>query len=464
MADNKKIAQDVLEAVGGAANITSVSHCMTRLRFNLKDESLAPDDAVKKVAGVAGVMHSGGQTQIIIGQNVDKVYAELTRIPGVSGGGAVPDDVPAEKKPLTLKSVGGAIMDVLSGSLVPAIPVMLAASIFKMLVAVFGPDMLGILPAESDLYTLFTLVGDAGFYFFPVLVGYTCAKKVGATPVMGIFLGGILLHPTITQMANDGTPFTVYGIPAALQSYASTILPIILSVCVMAQVEKFFKKIIPDSLKVMFVPVLTTAVMLPIALCVLGPLGGFLGNYICAAIIAFGNVAGFIGVAVIAATWEFLVMTGMHHVMISQMILVFAQTGYDPVISVGATLAGFGVVGMCLGMFFVVKDKEQKGLTISYAIASLIGGVTEPGLYGVGMRWMKPFIGMAIGGFAGGLYAGIMGVTCYAMVPVASVIALTAFLGGSSANFINGIIAAIITIVVSAIATFLLCRKVDTSK
>lgn len=453
MATNKQIAQDVLNAVGGKDNIVHVAHCMTRLRFNLKDESIAKDEVIKEIPGVAGVMHAGGQIQIIIGQNVSKVYEEFTALTGLGEKAAAP----AKKEKLTLKGVGMGIMDVLAGSLTPTIPVLLTASIFKMLVALLGPDMLGILAAESHLMTLFTFVGDAGFYFFPLLIGYTAAKKMGATPVMGIFLGAIMMHPTFMGMA--GTEFTVFGIPCVPQSYASTILPIIMSVWVMTYVEKFFKKIIPEMLQVLFVPVLTTFVMLPITLCVLGPAGSFLGTFVCGAIIAFSNTFGFLGAAVVGALWEFLVMTGMHQIMITQMIMVFSETGFDPVVSLGACSASLAVTGMCLGMFFALKDKEQKSLSLSYTVAAIIGGVTEPGLYGVGVRYTKPFIGMAVGGFAGALYAGLLGVKAYALVPVASFLALTGYAGGNTMNFVHGVISGVIAIVVAAVVTYFLCRE-----
>ncbi len=454
MATNKQIAQDVLNAVGGKDNIVHVTHCITRLRFNLKDESIAKDEVIKAIPGVAGVMHSAGQTHVIIGQNVGKVYEEFVAITGL---GERVSAEPAKKEKITLKGIGMGIMDGLSGSLTPVIPVLLTASIFKMLVALLGPDMLGLMSVDSNLCTLFTFVGDAGFYFFPLLIGYTAARKFGASPVLGIFLGGIMLHPTFMGLA--GTEFSVFGIPCNVQAYNGTILPIIMSVWVMSYVEKFFKKYIPDSLQIMFVPLLTIAIMLPITLCVLGPAGAFLGTFICGAIIAFANTFGFLGAAVIGALWEFLVMTGMHHVMISQMIMVFAEYGYDPVVSLGACSASLAVTGMCLGMFFALKDKEQKSLSLSYTVAAIIGGVTEPGLYGIGVRYTKPFIGMAIGGAAGALYASLMGGKAYASVPVASFIALTGYAGGDTMNFVHGIISGIVAIVVAAIATYILCRE-----
>lgn len=459
MADNQKIAAEILKAVGGKANISNATHCMTRLRLTLKDESLADTEAVKGITGVMGQQFKAGQYQVIIGANADKVYKEFAKISGTENESAEDNPVPVSGKKLSLKSIGAGIMDTLSGSLTPIIPVVLAASIFKMIVAVFGPDMLGILNAESDLYTLFTFVGDAGYYFFPLLLGYTSAKKLGASPVLGIFMGAIMLHPTMVQMAADGTAFTVYGIPCNVQNYSSTLLPIILSVWAMSHVERFFKKIIPDTLKILFVPVLTIAVMLPISLCVFGPAGAFLGKYICALIIAFSNTFGFVGAAVIGALWEFLVMSGMHHVMITQMILVFSETGFDPVVTLGAASASLAVTGMCLGCALALKGKEEKSLSFSYVVAAFLGGVTEPGLYGIGMRYRKPFIGMAAGGFAGGLYAGLMGVKAYAMVPVASFLAMTGYAGGSAMNLVHGIISGVIAVVVAAVVTYVLCRE-----
>ena len=460
--NNKQIAKDVLAAVGGKDNISMVSHCMTRLRFNLKDAGIPDKDAVKAIPGVMGVAVTGGQFQVIIGTSVDKVYHELCAISGLAAQDAVNENLDAPKEKLTPKKIGSNIMAYLSGSLNAIIPVVLAASIFKSILAVFGPDMLGILSPESDLYALFTMVGDAGFYFFPLLIGYTAAKKLNATPAMGIFLGGIMLHPTMVAMSAEGTAFTVYGIPCSTQNYASTILPILLSVWVMSYVEKALKKIIPDAVKVLLVPFLTIAIMLPIALCVLGPAGAFLGNYICAAIIWVGDTFGFLGAAVIGATWEFLVMTGMHHVMIAQMIQLFAANGYDPVVSLGAVSASMAVTGMCLGMALALRDKEERGLSLSYTVAAFIGGVTEPGLYGVGVRYTKPFIGMAIGGAAGALYAALFGVKAYLSVPVANFLALTAYTGGSSANIIHGVISGFVAIAVAAIATYLLCREKKT--
>lgn len=457
----QKLAEDVLEAVGGKANVTNVTHCMTRLRFNLKDESIPNQEEIQKITGVIGVMKAGGQFQIIIGQTVDQVYKYLCEIGGFENNSKLDENLDQPKKKLTLKSIGSSILDGLAGCLTPLIPLLMAASMFKLLAALFGPSMLKIISESSDAYKLLTFVGDAGFYFFPIVVGYTAAKKFGVTPVIAMFLGGIILHPTFVDMATKGTAFTVFGVPCNVQNYSSTILPIIMSVWVMSYVEKFFKKYLPSTLKTIFAPSLTILIMLPITLCVLGPAGSFLGSYICNGLLSLNGGLGFIGIAIIAAFWEFLVMSGMHIVMISALIMVFSTSGQEAFVLPAALAASLSVAGMCLGAALRIKDKEQRSLSIGYVVASFIGGVTEPGLYGVGMRYKRPFIGMIIGGFAGGIYAGIMGVTAYTLVPVASVLCVLSYAGGSAANFIQGVISLIISFVVAAIATYFLGFRKD---
>ena len=380
MANNyDALAKDILDAVGGADNITSVSHCITRLRFYLKDESIPKDEEIKAMAGVAGVLHSAGQYQIIIGQTVDKVYDALCSVGHIENQD-VKEELQQEtaKEKLTWKKVGSNILDALSGCLTPLIPMLIAAAIFKTLVAILGPDMLGVLSDSSDLYTLFTFVGDAGFYFFPVIVGYTAAKKFKVTPVLGMFLGAIMLHPTFVDIATNATPFTVFGIPCSTQNYSATIIPIILSVWIMSYVEKFFNKVVPSFLKIVFAPVLTIFVILPISLCLLGPAGAFLGNYICNGLLALGDFGGIftiIAIGLIGALWEFLVISGMHWVLISTLIVVISSAGQENVVSAATAAASFAVGGMCLGAFLRQRSKEDKSLSLSYVISAAIAFV-----------------------------------------------------------------------------------------
>ena len=461
MAKNNKfdeLASAVLNAVGGKDNVISVTHCITRLRFNLKDNSIPKDEEVENIEGVIGVMRTAGQFQVIIGQTVDKAYAALCEVGGFKPD-AISDEVEQKEEKLTVKSVFSKFLNVLSGCLTPLIPMLIAGSLFKTIVAICGPDMLNVLSAESDLYVLFTFVGDAAFYFFPIVIGYTASKQFGVNPILGLFLGGILVHPTLTALVNAGEAFTVYGIPCSLQAYSATIFPIILSVWVMSYVEIFFNKVIPAALKIVFAPFLTIVVMLPIALCVLGPLGAFIGQYICEGILSLGDFGGIftiLAIALIGGLWEFLVISGMHWLLISTLIMVVSTNGSESLVGAAVVAASFSVGGMCLGAALRQKKAEERSLSLTYVIAQVIGGVTEPGLYGIGFGYKRPFIGMVAGGFAGALYGGIVGLTAYNLVPVASFLALLSYSGASTMNFVNGCISAAIAFIVSAVVTYVL--------
>lgn len=463
----KNIAEDVLKSVGGASNVSNVTHCMTRLRFNLKDKSIPDKDKIQNISGVIGVIEAGGQFQVIIGQTVDKVYEAVCELGNFKIEKNIEEAKSNESKPKGIAGIGNNILNNLAGCLTPLIPLLMAASIFKLLAAVLGPSMLNVIAEGSDLYTLFTFVGDAGFYFLPVVVGYTAAKKFGVTPMIGMFMGGILIHPTFVAMVSEGAKFTVYGIPCSVQNYSSSILPIILTVWIMSYVERFFKKYTPATLRTIFAPALTMLVILPVSLCVLSPAEAFLGNYICTALLSLSEVGGIFGIlaiAIIGAIYEFLVMSGMHLVLISTLILVFSTNGFEGVVTPAACAASIAVAGMTLGVALRMRNKEERSLSIGYLVASIIGGVTEPALYGIGMKYKRPFVGMMIGGFAGGLYAGIVGLKAYAMVPVASFLCLFSFAGGPTSDLINGVITGVISFVVAAVATYFIGYENKTVK
>ena len=303
----QNVADNVLEMVGGKENISFFTHCITRLRFNVKDQSLVRKEEIEKLEGVAGAQWAGEQFQVIIGQEVDDVYKIICEKAGFKPQEAVRDDTEDAPKDRSLKGIGKAVLNSLSGCLTPIIPMLIVSAMFKTLTAVLGPDMFNILTDTSDIYTLFTFVGDAAFYFLPIAVGYTSAKKFGANPILGILMGAILIHPTLIDMANTGTEFTVFGIPCLVQSYTSSIFPAILSVWVMSYVERFFDKYTPSVLKAVFAPFLTILVMLPLSLCLLGPAGHFLGEYISNFFLWMGNSGGVfkvLAIAAVAALWQ----------------------------------------------------------------------------------------------------------------------------------------------------------------
>lgn len=452
--DNEQIAKDVLAAVGGTANITSATHCMTRLRLNLKDQSIPNDDEVKKIKGVLGAQWSGGQYQVIIGQNVSKVYAAAVKL-GVPGEGSIDEDLDPDlpKEKLTPKKIGANIMNYLSKSMVALIPLMMGAGLFKAVFAIVGPDMLNLVPADSNFAILCNAIFNAGFYFMPIYLGYSAAKTLGMNVALGMLMGGILIAPDFVAIANQ--PFDVYGIPTTMLNYSQTVLPILLSVWVMSYVAKFFEKIIPDTLSTIFVPFLTVVVMMPVSLIVLAPLGNNCGNLISGFILSLnGPGLGIIGGIILGGFWEFLVMTGMHVTVLMVSMGAFLENGFSSGAIICPAYATVAVWGMCFGAFLRLKDKEEKATALGFVISGAIGGVTEPGLYGLGFKYKRAFLGMIAGGAVAGVYSVVMGVTQYVMA-ASNLLAVIGFTGGSTMNLVNGIIAMALSFVVAAAVTFL---------
>ena len=326
------LTNEILEKIGGDDNVINLTHCQTRLRFELKDNTIPNEAELRKVKGVAGVVVKGGQYQVVIGTQVAEYYDSIIKKIHIAGEGdaksAAKDTTPAPEK-TGWKAKLDVALDYLSGSLTPIIPILLVASLCKMIAAIIGPDLLNIVSVETDIYRLFNMVGTTGFYFLPIFVGNSAARKIQCSPVIGMLLGAVLVFPGFLEIAAAGTGFSVYGIPCALQDYNSTVLPIILTIWIMSYVEGFFKKYTPDVLKIFLVPLGTLLIMLPLELCLLAPLGSFLGEYICNAMIALNSVAAPLAVAVVAATFPVLVATGMHPVLFTYLFVSFPKLGYD---------------------------------------------------------------------------------------------------------------------------------------
>lgn len=456
MADNAQTAAEVLAAVGGKDNVTNLVHCITRLRFSLKDESIPDSDAIKKIPGVIGAQWSGGQFQVIIGQNVSKVYEETLKL-GVGGGLLDIDegDVTFEWTP---RNVGAAIMNYLSKSMVALIPIMMGGAFFRVVAMIMGPMLLGIWTEDSQIYQLFnTWMYNAAYYFLPIYLGYSAAAQLGCSKMLGMFMGGVLICPDLVALATAGevAQVSVMGIPAPVASYAQTVLPIILCMPVLSLVEKLMKKIVPDMLSTVFVPFLTMLVMVPVAYCLLAPLGGWLGNIVGTALFGFGEVGGFLAVAVIGALWSFLVMTGMHQVLIVLAITqLLTSSAGDPCVMVGGSIAQWATWGMAFGAFLRLRGKNEKIAQLGFSLSGFIGGVTEPAIYGTGFKYTRCLAGMVAGGFVGGALAGILGVRVY-MFGATNFLGIMAYASTENpTSFIFGIISSVVAFIVSAAVVF----------
>lgn len=410
----RQMATDILSNVGGQENVTTVTHCMTRLRFNLKDESIVDDSTIQAIDGVLSVVRSGGQVQVVIGPTVDKVYSEICGLGNFEVADLIIDDLeePVKEK-FSLKKIGNNIMSTLSGCITPILPVFIVCGIMKMFVVLFGPDNLNIMPETSDIYRLLNLVGNAGYYYFPIFTAYSAAKKFGCNPVISLLLAGVMVHPDMLGIVEAGESFTVYGIPMQLINYTQMVIPIILDIWVLSYVEKYVKKIVPDMLRTLGIPVLCVAIMLPIALCAVGPFCTLITNGIAQVIIWLSNTVGFLTIGIVGGLWSLIIATGMHVPILTTSLPISMSLGYDPIFLPGTLAQAFAQMAISLGYSIRAKGKDNKALGFNCFITYTFGKVSEPMIYGILLRDKKALAWNIIGGFAGGITMGLLGAKVY---------------------------------------------------
>ena len=409
------LADSVVELVGGKDNVRSVVHCITRLRFNLKDKSAVELDEIKKIPGTMGAQWAGDQLQIIIGQDVDKAYDAICKKYAFQQQKTVNENLDAPKKKFTV----GAFMDAITGCIAPIIPVMIACGMLKALLQVLS--YAGVLSVDGSTYNVLSVVGDVGFYFLPVIIGYTAAKKFNVNVFIGMALGACLIHPNFTAMINAGDPITLFGLPVYSGYYPSSIFPMILTIAVAAPIEKFINKVIPSSLRYVLVPTLTLMVVAPLELIVLAPLGAYAGSYLAAAIVWLYNATGFIGCAILAAIYP-----TMH-------------------------ISNYNQIAACLAVGLKSKDSTLKQSAFSCALTALIGGVTEPALFGITIPLKTPLYGCMIGGLVGGAVLGLKKVVVYSLPGAGTIFGLPAYIGGGS---LSNLMWMGICIVIGMVSTF----------
>lgn len=461
VANNKQIAQQVLQGVGGKENVANVTHCMTRLRLNLRDEGKADKKVLEKIDGVISVVSAPGQLQVVIGTNVDKVYDELCSMGGFEKQKAIDENLDKKRREPgvkgMLKWIFGGIADGVSGCVVPLIPFIMVAGILRMIPTLFG-DTWHLMDTAGDLYKLLTFTGGAGLYFLPIAVGYTGAKKFGCTPVLGILLGAMLVHPDFMAMALSMEPvsFTVYGIPCTIVNYSQTIIPMILATWVMGYVERFFKKYIPDFLSTVFTPLLTIAIMIPLTFCLLGPVGSWLGNAVYWLLNGIHSVFGPLGYALVCALWLLLLTCGLHQVLIAMAIVPLLSGTPDSFIMSASALSAFATYGVIIGGFIRARKAETRSELGAYFISNFFGGVGEPVLFGFILKYKKPLIAQIVGGFAGGLVAGFANLTVYVPMPVLNFMNFLGYMGPEPGNMIWACISAAVCLIVAAVVTFIL--------
>lgn len=413
----EQLAKDIIGNVGGKDNVNSVVHCVTRLRFKLKDEGKAKTEVLKNMDGVITVMKSGGQYQVVIGNHVPDVYKEVIEI------GNFHTQAPVEADDNKSKGAFNTFIDVISSIFTPILGVLAATGMIKGFNALFVA--LGWLSNTSGTYQILNAVGDSLFYFFPIFLGYTASKKFGGNVFIGMAIGGALVYPALSGLTTGeplytlfaGTMFespvyiTFLGIPVILMSYASSVIPIILATYFGAKVENGLKKIIPDVVKNFLVPFLTLLVVVPITFLIIGPIATWAGQLLGQATIWVYELSPVVAGLLIGGIWQVIVIFGLHWGLVPISINNITTMGSDPVLALmfGASFAQIGAV---LAVWLKTKQKKLKSLSIP-AFISGIFGITEPAIYGITLPLKKPFIMSCIAGAIGGGILGAAGSKIY---------------------------------------------------
>lgn len=449
MAKYTDLCNQILEKVGGKDNVSGAVHCMTRLRLSVKDHSKVDMDAVKGIKGVLGAQFSGEQFQIIIGQHVSEVYPEFCGIAGLGQAAAIDENLD-NKEPFDIKKVPSKALDYISGSIAPTIPIMMGAGFFKMFYSILGPDLLKLLPNEAPLMQTLYIVGNAGLYFMPVFVAWGAAKKLNTNAALAMMLSCLLIDPNILNIVSAGEPFSIYGIfPMQLNNYSSSVLPSLLMVFVLFYVFKFFDKHMPSAIKVIGVPFCTVIVMVPLMLCVLAPIGNWIGTIIRILIEGLYSVAGPLAIAFIGAFWMFCVATGMHIAIVQIALLNITTMGYDPIVLAGSNIANYALMGMVVAYFIRTKG-EEKQMASANMITLIVGGISEPTLFGILLRNKRAMITQIIGGFIGGLVGGLLHIAVYTL-GAANFLTVLQYAGGPGSNFVNACIACAVAFVAALV-------------
>lgn len=412
--DFKKLASSVVDAVGGVGNVTNLTHCMTRLRFILKDEAKASDETVKNIPGVMGLVKQGGQYQIIIGNNVAAAYKEILAL-GVDGGATV-DASEQPKQKWTLKRVGMTILDAIIGTMTPLIPAIIGGSMVKLLAMLLL--MTGVVGETNSTYVLLNTIGDAAFFFLPILVAVSASKKFGTNTYLAVAIAGLMVHPVFMDLmakAAEGQAVTLAMLPIMSVKYTYTIIPAIVMSWLLRYIEAGVDRITPLVTKNFLKPMLILLVGAVIAISIVGPAGVWLGNGISAVVYGIHGKLGWLAVAIVGAIWPLLVMTGMHRVFTPTIVTTIAETGSEAMVMPSEIGANMSLGGVSLAVAFKTKNRELRQTALAAASSALIAGITEPALYGVAIRLKRPMIASVITGFIAGAVAGLAGLASHSM-------------------------------------------------
>lgn len=436
----KNMIKKILEAIGGEKNIESVVHCSTRLRFVLKDDSIANDAKAKSISGVLQVVRKGGQYQLVIGNNVEEVYDELMEV--------VHLDNNSDTKPKKKKKLFDSIIGAITGSIAPAIPLLAGAGMGKVLLLIL--TITHLMSDKSQTYQLLNLIFDTGYYFIPAYVGFSAAKIFKTDSMLGAFIGLVTVNPNWVQIVTTNKPFKFLGMQVPLVQYSSTLITAIISVWIMSYIYRVVRKITPGMIKVFMEPMLTMLITAPLVFLFIGPLSNWISQGIASISMWLFHNAGFVAIPILAAVYPWLVSVGIHKALSPISIQLVAEQGFDPIIRVVALCSNISQAAASLAVGLKSKNKELKSLALSSSATAYLGGITEPALFGVNLRLKKPMYGAMIGGAISGFVASFLKLKAFIYVTPA-LLSLPMWVSKTE----NFVIQAIIIMIVDSIITFI---------
>lgn len=406
-----EISQAIVSKLGGLTNISAVTHCMTRLRFVVKDDRLVDLAGLKAIDGIMGVVHTDTQLQVIIGNEVAKAYQAVLALGEPQSDGAAP-----LKRKMTLKSVGAGILDALVGTMSPLIPAIIGGSMVKLLAMIL--DMAGVFEKGSSTLIILNVMGDGAFFFLPIMVAASAALKFKTNMSLAIAIAGVLVHPNFIDLmakAAQGQHVDFAFIPVTAVKYTYTVIPALVMTWILSHIERGVDRITPAVTKNFLKPMLIVLIAAPIAIVLIGPIGIWIGSGISALVYTIHGYLGWLSVAIMGGLWPLLVMTGMHRVFTPTIIQTIAETGKEGMVMPSEIGANLSLGGSSLAVAFKTKNRELRQTALAAAASAIVAGISEPALYGVAVRLKRPLIASLISGFICGAVAGIGGLASHSM-------------------------------------------------
>jgi len=449
----KNGAKEILEQIGGKENISDMTHCATRLRFNLRDTSKADTAAVEKIDGVVNVINKAGQYQILIGTDVPKLYAEIENLVGDNKEASAN----APKADRSAQGIIGSIFSAISGIFAPLLPALAGSGILRGLLLL--SVQLGWLSETNGTYQILSAASMTVFYFLPVLLAFTSARRFGADIYISALIGAALLHPDFIALMGDignGATTTFLGIPTVLMNYNSTVVPIILSIWIFSYLYKWLDKVIPETLKLVVLPLISLVIMVPLTIIVIGPLGVYGGEIIASGVNWLIARSSILAGIVVGGGWSVLVSLGIHWAVNPIMINNIATYGIDYIVPF-TFACNFATIGTALGVLLKAKDADIRSFSITGMVTIALSAIIEPTVFGLLLKNKKLFLAQIIGGAVGGAYLGLANVYANAFV-FGSVTTFPAFVGDDPSNFINAMIGLAISLVVAAVISYFVTR------